>query len=329
MKFRTILYPDRSDIEIKHQENLLCIGSCFSENIGAKMLDNKFQVKINPFGTIFNPISIVDALQLLMNDAQVDDAIKLIEHNGMWHSFRHSAHFSKPTYGEARYNINLKLNEARIFFQNTKKIIITLGTSFVYRKKSNHEIVANCHKFPADHFVKSKLSLPTVIDSCADCFKKLKEFLPDLNIILTVSPVRHIKDGIIENQRSKATLILAAESLCNQFDFVEYFPAYELIMDDLRDYRFYDADLIHPNDQAITYIWQYFEERYFTAETKHIIKEVQTIKSALAHRAINPHSDDYKSFVINNISKIQLLKAKFPFLHFDNELNELNNRITS
>ncbi len=318
MNFRTPLPFKKSAIEISHESPLLCVGSCFAANMGQKLEVAKFSTFVNPFGISYNPVSIAECLSYLI-DNQLFTADDIFQQGELWHSFSHHGHFSKMSERETIEGINTTLKLARDFFKTTQKIIITLGSANVFIYKKTDKIVANCHKVPNPEFEKKRLSVEEIVADLENILTRLKNNNPNLEVILSVSPIRHLREGIVENERSKATLILATEQLCKRLDFVHYFPAYEIMMDDLRDYRFYETDMTHPTPQAVDYIWDIFQNTYFSEKTQTLTQHIVRVVTASKHRPFHTQSIDYQNFVKNNISKIEVLEAEFPTLNFEKE----------
>jgi GSCFA family len=311
--FRTILSVTKANFDISHQNHILTMGSCFAENIAQYLQKGRFHLEINPFGILYNPISIAQGLDFLYNDAPFPES-ELVQQGELWHSFLHHGSFAKLSKTELLADLNTRLEHHRAFAQKTNRIILTLGTANVFVYRDNGNVVANCHKIPNTAFDKRRLSVAECVAVFETVFQKMKTQYPDIQIIVTVSPVRHIRDGIVENQRSKATLLLAAEQLSQQFSFVHYFPAYEILMDDLRDYRFYNEDMIHPSDAAIAYVWEAFQDSFFSESCKNILSEVEALNRLLAHRPLFPETNEYQLFLRKQIEKSEVLQVKYPFL---------------
>ncbi len=313
MTFRTELTIDKSPISINHHSPILLLGSCFSQNIGLKLQKYKFNCSINPFGTIFNPISLAYLINRSVN-CIYEDEDSLVLSNGLWvHPNYHSqlSHVSKT---EALNLINQKIETTHNYLKNCKILFLTLGTSIVYRWKESKNIVANCHKIPLIHFEKVDLTVAQMVLIVQDVLKALLQFNPGINVVFTVSPVRHIKDGIVANSFSKAKLHVLIDELKNLGSNLSYFPAYEWVFDDLRDYRFYGDDLIHPNEFAVNYIWRKFLMYYFGADTQKIIQELEKIWNDENHRPFNENSDEHQSFIKALESKKALFKEKYPYI---------------
>ena len=296
------------------------LGSCFAENIGKKLEENKFKTDLNPFGTLYNPSSIAEAIRMLLYPERFtgDD---LFRHEGVYHSFSHHGRFSSPSETECLENINGRLFSSAEIIRKARRMIITLGTAWVYRLRSTGKIVSNCHKLPEKMFDRQMLSVDEITTEWKSLLLSLWEQNPELKILFTVSPIRHWKDGAHGNQLSKATLLLAVEQL--QKDFPEqtaYFPAYEIMMDELRDYRFYADDMLHPSLQAVEYIWERFTETMLSRETQAILKEWKDIQKAINHKPFQPKSEAYKHFISQTLLKMERLNEKFPYFDMTNEI---------
>ena len=323
MEFRTALNPTKSNISIGYDDSVLTLGSCFAENMGARLGALHFKTLTNPFGILYNPISISKNINKLVTN-EIYTEKDIFQNGDLWHSWQHHSKFSAPKKDDILRGINESLSEAQTFFQKANRLIITLGTANVFIEKKSGEVVANCHKVPSrnaetglDNFDKRRLSVEEIIESFTNILNKINTQNADIQIIITVSPIRHIRDGLIENQRSKATLLLAVDELSRQFQNVHYFPAYELMMDDLRDYRFYEADMIHPTSQAIDYIWDYFKETFFTDKTNCVVNDVQKMNAMLQHRPLHPDTEEHQQFVNSVNNKMIELKNKYPNIKFE------------
>lgn len=316
-KFRTSLEPSTTNFNIDHQHRVLAIGSCFAEHISHKLITRKFSVQLNPFGILYNPVSIAQSLQFLLDEAPFPEEL-LFNHQGLWHSFAHHSRFSHPDKAQAFRQIQNTLKTARNFLQTADRLLITFGTAYAFELNANRQIVANCHKLPASQFTRKRLSVDAISDSFVPLFEKLLD-KEERQIILSVSPVRHLRDGLIDNQRSKAILLLVIEKLCQTFPNVHYFPAYELLLDDLRDYRFYADDLLHPNQQAIQYIWSFFEKTFFSESTMHLNVELKKLHDATNHRPFFPETPQHQSFIKSQLQKIAALEMRHPDISFEKE----------
>lgn len=321
--FRTVLEPKPSSFQINHQSGVLCIGSCFAENMGTRLEDFKFQTYLNPFGIIYNPISISKSLEILLDEKSFFIESDLFENLGRWHSFQHHGSFSFPKKEMTLEKINSSLETTRFFLKEAEYLILTLGTSNVFIDKISDVLVANCHKVPQKSFYKKTLSVEEIIQSLGSIIEHLNSSFPRIKVITTVSPVRHIRDGLIENQVSKSKLIIALNTLTQQYSHVKYFPAYELLLDDLRDYRFFKKDMIHPNEIAVDYIWDFFSKTFFDPKTIELNSKIEKLKIAARHKPFHPQSEEHQRFVKKQINKMDNLEREFPFLDFGKEKKQL------
>lgn len=296
--------------QIDYNSKLLLIGSCFSENIGSKLKYYKFQTEVNPFGVLFHPKAIE---QLITNTVQQYKFTEkdIFFYNERWHCFNVHSCFSSENKEELLNRLNHSINSTFKQLHNSTHFIITLGTSWVYRHIKRDEIVANCHKVPQKDFLKEILSVKEISESLNTINSLLKSINKNISIIYTVSPVRHLKDGFIENQQSKAHLLSSIHHTKNK-----YFPSYEIMMDELRNYRFYKEDMIHPNQTAINYIWSKFCEVWLAPSTEKTIQEVEFIQKGLAHKAFNQNSEQHQIFLKSLEEKKATLLQKFPFMEF-------------
>ncbi len=320
MDLYTRISIPKAPFAFSYTEQTVLLGSCFAENIGKKLEENKFKTDLNPFGTLYNPSSIAEAIRMLLHPERFtgDD---LFRHEGVYHSFSHHSRFSSPSETECLENINGRLFSSAEIIRKARRMIITLGTAWVYRLGSTGKIVSNCHKLPEKMFDRQMLSVDEITAEWKSLLLSLWEQNPELKILFTVSPIRHWKDGAHGNQLSKATLLLAVEQL--QKDFPEqtaYFPAYEIMMDELRDYRFYADDMLHPSLQAVEYIWERFTETMLSRETQAILKEWKDIQKAINHKPFQPESEAYKHFISQTLLKMERLNEKFPYFDMTNEI---------
>lgn len=326
---RTVIDIPRFPFQVDYTTPTLLIGSCFSDNVGAKLSEYKFPVIINPFGVLYNPLSIKNALKYLLTKEQFTED-ELDFYNDLWFSFSHHSSFSSPDKEKCLHQINQKLQEAKKFLIKTKCLMITFGTSWLYIHKERKSVVANCHKIPQKQFIREFVSADKIVHEYIPFLHDIVEKLPEIKIIFTVSPIRHWKDGAVQNQQSKANLIVAIRQILAEVPGSFYFPSYEIMMDDLRDYRFYEDNMLHPNSLAIKYIWEKFTQSLIDPEYAGVMKEVEKINNAANHRPFNPNSSQYKQFVKQNISKIEALNQNYPFLDFEEELiffkKALNNK---
>jgi hypothetical protein len=301
-----------SQTKIDYQSSVLSIGSCFSTMIGGKLSDRKFQVLDNPFGTLFNPISIVHVMEDALLDMPINQAMMLERERLFLHYGMHSdiAAYSKDSLIKL---IRKKQQQTKKALQSVSHLLITFGTAWIYESLTDEQIVANCHKQSSGNFKKRLLTKEEILKSVSGFIKILERFNNNIQIVLTVSPVRHTKDGIPENQISKSLLRWVTYELENMYDHVHYFPSYEIMMDELRDYRFYKEDLIHPNEIAEDYIWQRFKKTWIDPKAFPLIDDFEKIRKDLAHKAFNPDSPAHMKFLDNLQKRIESYKGKFDF----------------
>ncbi|MCE3226743.1 MAG: hypothetical protein K0S32_1294 [Bacteroidetes bacterium] len=302
--------PDKPDFKIDHEKNIFLVGSCFSENIGNYLSDHKFKVLSNPSGILFNPASIHACLENCIDNSSLDEKY-ILNRNGLYYSFLHHSSVNDKTKEgliTKVKSINQKANE---FLKTTDLLIITFGSAFVYEHKGLFEIVSNCHKQPATDFDKKLMKVEEIVTMYEKLFSLIKKVNSGIKIVLTVSPVKYLKDGVIGNNLSKSTLLLAVNDLCKKTGAF-YFPAYELINDDLRDYRFYKKDLAHPNEQGIEYVWNKFSYCFFTGQTLVINENIRKLNTALNHRPMNDAGEDAEKFENFVATQKQLIKNMGP-----------------
>jgi hypothetical protein len=327
MDFRTQVHISKPLFSLSYEDETMLIGSCFAENIGSKLEENKFITDVNPFGTLYNPASIVQSIRMLLRPERFTSS-DLFEHQGGFHSFAHHSRFSSHQAEEALDKINSRLFTSAENLRRAGLLIITFGTAFAYRLKNNGQIVSNCHKLPDPMFVREMLPVEYITREWNALLPSVWEQIPALKILFTVSPIRHQKDGAHQNQLSKATILLAVNRLQELFPGrIDYFPAYEIMMDELRDYRFYADDMLHPSSPAIEYIWEVFSSNYLTGEAKIMQKEWQRIKKAINHKPFQPQNEDYRQFLSQTLLKIEHLNRKFPYFDFSKEIDELRDKI--
>ncbi|WP_457618686.1 GSCFA domain-containing protein [Lutibacter sp.] len=310
MIFRTNiqLQPERNQID--YTSRLLLIGSCFSENIYKKLNYFKFNAISNPFGILFNPIAIENLITNAINQKKYSEKDIFIL-NERWHCFDAHSDLSSIDKDELLDNLNNAITLTKNQLTKATHIIITLGTSWVYRFIDTDSIVGNCHKVSQKKFVKELLSVDDILASLENSCVLIKDINPTINIIFTVSPVRHLKDGFVENSQSKAHLLAAIHQLVDKRNNMFYFPSYEIILDDLRDYRFYSSDMIHPNKTAVNYIWEQFQKVWISENVNSIMKEINTIQKGLAHKPFNPTSEQHQQFLVHLKQQIASLKNNY------------------
>lgn len=302
-----------------HRDRLLLMGSCFATNIGTRLLEAKFACDVNPYGVLYNPLSISAALREALAGKVYAEA-DLYEHGGLWHSPMHHGDFSAPTAAEALERINARLEAMRAELSRLDVLLLTWGTAWVYEEARTSRIVGNCHKLPERCFCRRRLPVEEMVDDYTELLADLWKVNPGLKVVFTVSPIRHVRDGLHANQLSKATLLLAAERLEDAFpDRVYYFPAYELVLDELRDYRFYADDLAHPSDLAVRYVWERFTQWCLDPGALRLMAAHEDIRKALAHRPLHPESEGYKRFLEQTLLKMERLVGKYPYFDLQNE----------
>jgi len=325
MQFRTTFQIQSSDFKLNNQHKILTIGSCFSDEIGKRLTDLKFDGLINPFGVIFNSHSIQNLIERSIQKKYFTTAD--VHQNGEeFFCFDVHSSFNALTKEAVLEELNLTLDQVHDYILSCDVLMITLGTSWIYEWKTSNQVVANCHKVDAKQFEKRLLTTEENLKSLELIVSDLKNINPTIRIITTVSPVRHTKDGMIENNVSKARLLDALYQLSLQNNQVEYFPSYELVLDDLRDYRFFKEDLIHPSKQAVDYIWEKFSETYFEQSTQTIIQKINKVISAINHRPFNEESDNHQQFLVKTIALMNELE-KGNQLDFSAEKELLKSKI--
>jgi len=325
MKLYSEVNIPASPIRISYSDKMMSIGSCFAENTGNVLLKNKFTIDVNPFGVLYNPKSVALAVRKLLQPAE-QTADGLFFHEGLFHSFAHHSSFSAVSATDCLRKINERLSVSSSNILQINRLFITFGTAWFFRLKTTGEVVANCHKLPDGMFDRERLTIPAIVDEWDSVLSALREANNDVKVIFSISPVRHWKDGAHDNQISKSILLIAVEMLRERFpDMVAYFPAYEIMMDELRDYRFYAEDMFHPSEMAVRYIFEAFNAAFMDDETRSALNEVGDIRKALSHNMFHPESEASKHFIRKTLLKIEQLKAKSPYICFDKEVDELKN----
>ncbi len=287
---------------------MLAIGSCFAEVMGRRMLDYKFKVQVNPCGIIFNPLSVAKLLQLSLAGKELSPE-ELVETPEGWRHFDlHSSHWAhRPEDLLTQGNQLLRTTQQTLLHADW--LLLTLGTAYVYHRKETNTWVANCHKVPAAQFTKELLTVETLETQLGQLFSALFSVNSSLRVVITVSPVRHTKDTLVLNSVSKSILRVVSHQLTERFDRVAYFPAYEIMVDDLRDYRFYQPDMIHPSIVAEDYIWEQFAREYFSEATRQQVKEWTKIRQALAHRPLHPGTQTHEAFLQQLLHRLKKMMA--------------------
>lgn len=320
--FRTAIEV-RPKSPIDHQHTILTAGSCFADHFGVRLQNAKFTVWPNLLGASFQPLAIHHHLEMALTATPPADAL-FLQRDDAWYHFSFHSRWHRETKAALQDELTSSLHQLKDFLLNTNTLILTYGTAWAYEHVTTRSLVANCHKVASKEFRKHLLSPAQIIDSFTRLREQLKNSLPDLRVILTVSPVRHTRDTLELNAVSKSALRLACHYLAQQFEHVEYYPAYEIMMDDLRDYRFYEKDMIHPNATAHDYIWQHFSSTYFSATTADLIKRIESIQLDLLHRPFRPDSTEHQKFLQQLKNRISELKDQ---INVDDLMAEVNKRL--
>lgn len=299
--------------QVNIQQAMLLVGSCFAEEIGAKLSERKFNSLVNPHGILYNPLSICGAVSEYIENKKYIQA-DIFLHDELWRSFSHHGKFADINADACLQNINHNINEAHTQLKNAKWLVLTFGSAFAYTH--NDAVVANCHKLPAAQFKKVLLTKEQIVAEWQKQLNVLKAFNPQLQIMFTVSPVRYVRNGVIENNRSKGILLDAVHTLVEQNTNCFYYPAYEIVIDELRDYRFFKEDLVHPNHLAINYVWQKFVDAACDDETKNFIADYEPVMRSLQHRDLQQETSASIKFKKALEEKQSALKKKYPFVSF-------------
>lgn len=326
MDFRTtIRTPDNMGI-IRHDDAMMLLGSCFSDNIGGKLRSAMLNVDVNPFGTLYNPFSIAVSVDRII-DNTLERGIDLFSAGGVWNSYNFHSRFSLPDKEMALQRMNSRIASAHEHLKHCKALIVTLGTAVVYRLKDSGRVVANCHKVPQHNFLRTMATVEQVTEVLSGMVERLHDFNPELQVIFTVSPIRHIADGLEVNSLSKALLRVAVGGVNRVYkDFTGYFPAFEIMMDDLRDYRFYAADMVHPSDVAVEYIWQAFQATYFDDASCQAIARCERVMKRLLHRPMSSSREVVERFNADTRTVVHNLVKEYPYL---SEIKGIKNLLQS
>lgn len=308
--------------QLDYSLQVLLLGSCFSENIGNKFEYYKFQNTINPFGILFHPLAIENLIARSINKAYYT-AEELVNHNEVYSCFDAHSRLNDTSKDVLLERLNSTLDQTHQDLKTATLIIITLGTSWVYRHIASDKIVANCHKIPQKQFLKELLSVEKISESLEGIISLVRSVNPKASFIFTVSPVRHLKDGFVENTRSKAHLLAAVHNVVDARQQQYYFPSYEIMIDELRDYRFYNQDMLHPNALAIDYIWEAFKTVWLSKDTEVVMQEVDVIQKGMQHKPFNANSKAHQAFVIKLQNRIKNLCETYP------NFNEIEFQVTS
>jgi hypothetical protein len=318
MDHRTTFSIPASKNQIGYSSPVMFIGSCFASEIGSMMRQGKMEVLINPSGVVYNPVSVGKILEIIIGNRMFSED-DLYIHKGVSLSLSHYTDFESDNSTALLKKINTVTAQSNIFLKKAKFLFITFGTARVYRLIESNEIVSNCHKLPGGLFSGELLEKEDIVATWTNILNKLHSFNKELKVIFTISPVRHLKDGAHGNQISKSILFLSVEELLKNQIVEGYFPAYELLMDDLRDYRYYSKDMLHPSETAIEYIWKAFSDSYLSSETISNWKEIQGISKARSHRLLTESREGRKVFANNILKKISAIESKIPGIDFASE----------
>lgn len=325
LKLKLTLDAKPASHKINYGERLLLMGSCFTENIGLKLQAHLFETLENSHGILFNPVSVQNALMDIIANKKYTE-LDLFLLNDVWNSWHHHSRFSGVTQTEALDKMNGAIQEAHSYLKSAHHLVITLGSAWLYTLNENVPnhmgmVVANNHKAPANWFTKKLLQPQELLSNLQSLVAALQSFNPNLHIVFTISPVRHLREGLVENNRSKAVLIQAVHDLVSMEKNIEYFPAYEYVIDDLRDYRFYSEDLVHPNYAATQYVWEKLVDTYMSAETQSIMKQVAELQLAFNHKPFFSGSTEHQKFLLSYIEKTMHLMAQCPQLPLEKHLH--------
>jgi hypothetical protein len=315
VKLQTQLPLEIQSPLIDYSSKLVLLGSCFAENIAEKFSYYKFQNEVNPLGVLFHPIAILDLLTRAHENNPYSEK-DIFFSNGCWQSFQSHSRLNSISQIEILDHLNKALKSTQDQLKNASHVILTFGTAWVYEHIQSKTIVANCHKQPQKEFEKSILSIDQLQDTFNSIISILKSFNPKVTVVFSISPVRHLKDGFVENNLSKAHLITALHSVINTTENTHYFPSYELLMDELRDYRFYKQDMVHPNQIAIDYVWEKFQPIWIDADVNPIIQEVNQLQKGFAHKPFNPLAEEHAIFLSSLAKKAKAMESRFPFMKF-------------
>ncbi len=323
MKLVTQVNIEKASFDLTTTSKVLTVGSCFSDHIGIKLDVHSFPVLVNPFGTTFNPISVFKSLDRILDKTKID-VHDIEEYNGRCFHYDFHSSFDGQNRNEVAIQINSVIESSYQYIEKIDLLIITFGTSIAYRRRDTEELVSNCHKVPGKYFEKVSLKVEEMMASGVHTVDKWTSEYPNSNIILTVSPVRHTKEGLIENSFSKSKLLDLCYKLTSKYHQVNYFPSYEIMIDELRDYRYYKSDLIHPTPLAVDIIWNKFVEYCMDFQSLEKLKDISDLNRAINHKPFDAFSDGYIRFKKDQFKKLEILKKKYPELDFQKYISILN-----
>lgn len=316
MQLQTIVPIKPLENKIDYHSKIVSVGSCFAVNMALRFQQYQFQNSVNPLGILFHPVAIERLIDFTVRNKTFTEEDVFL-HNEIWSSFDAHSDLNELEQEDIVDTLNAKVQKFKHYLQDASHFILTLGTAWVYRNIEKDHLVANCHKIPQNQFSKEILAISTCLDAIEKIEKGIRKINPTIQIIYTISPVRHIKDGYVENQRSKSHLIAALQQhLEKQSTHNYYFPSYEIMMDELRDYRFYTKDLLHPNEIAIDYIWEKFTENCLNSSILKTMKMVDEVQKGLAHRPFNPYTEAHQTFLDKLAQKLDVLLEQYPFMNF-------------
>lgn len=326
MEFRTTVKTGENRGWLQHSDHVMLLGSCFSDNIGGKMHGALINAMVNPMGTLYNPMSIACGVQRLI-DCEPVAGKDLFMQGGVWNSYDFHSRYSLPDKQAAIDRMNSRIEQGHKALAAARLLTVTLGTAMVYRLKATGEVVANCHKVPQHEFERKMATVQEMVQVLDDMVVRLRTFNPELRIILTVSPIRHIADGLDTNSLSKASLRVAIQEVESRYrDYCDYFPAYEIMMDDLRDYRFYANDMVHPSDVAVEYIWQAFQATYLDDRSALAVARCERVHKRLQHRPMSTSRETVDRFNADTVSVVRNLIKEYPYLVDNHELQQVIDR---
>jgi len=330
-KFQTEVDIPEFQWKTGYKKTNIFLGSCFTENVGNRMAALKYEVDVNPFGILYNPVSVAHALDFLLQEKKFTKN-DLIQHDGLWHSFFHHSRFSSEEASQTLKNINERIEISSLILKKADFLFITFGTAWVYEYLPTQQTVSNCHKIPSTKFRRFRLTVDEISEKYREIIQKIRKVNPEIKIVFTVSPIRHWKDGAMENQRSKATLMLAVDQILKSQNNENcgYFPAYEIVMDELRDYRFYNEDMIHISDVAIKHIWNKFQTSIIDKNSLKTSEEAQKIINAVNHKSFNKFTKENLGFLKQSLTKVQMIQKEKPYLnlaleeyYFSDQIDEI------
>lgn len=312
--WQTVVDIDKPDFSLDYHSRLMLVGSCFAENIGKKLTETRFSVDCNPCGIVYNPESVAQVLWRLLEEREVT-ADELVWHDGKWISWGHHGSYSAPERDVCLEKMNARIRRGAEQLRKADLLLITFGTSWVYRYLPSGRVVANCHRFPESDFERFCLSVPEVVGLYDRLLDRLEQINPRVRVLFTVSPIRHWKDGAHGNQVSKSILLLAIDELVRRRERVCYFPSYEIVLDELRDYRFYAEDMLHISEVAIDYIWSRFKDTFLSADALQVMRQVEKINKGINHRPFDPESETYLAFRRKLQEELKQLGSRYPLLN--------------